>query len=172
MMNQNLESIKEILIEKYIQFNLEKFNDDSFLRNKSEFVKLLEEKFKKDNLTPIEEVMALILLNVRARMNLLRGGDFFNFIPQCKVKRYRVDFEIGFLDGNYVIECDGHDFHEKTKEQVIYDKKRERFLISEGLKVLRFSGTEIIHDFLNIIDELCDFFESEYIRGCLNYPKN
>ena len=41
------------------------------------------------------------------------------------------------------IECDGHDFHEKTKEQVARDKKRDRKFVAAGLTIIRFSGSEI-----------------------------
>lgn len=44
------------------------------------------------------------------------------------------------------IELDGHLWHEKTKEQVQYHKKRERFLIKNGWKLLRFTGSEILRD--------------------------
>lgn len=43
------------------------------------------------------------------------------------------------------IECDGHDFHEKTKQQASCDKKRDRMLTARGLQVARFTGSEI-HD--------------------------
>lgn len=63
-------------------------------------------------------------------------------------KEYRVDFLVRLADPilkqmNFVIECDGHDFHEKTKEQVRKDKARERELQMNGYIVIRFSGSEI-----------------------------
>jgi very-short-patch-repair endonuclease len=73
---------------------------------------------------------------------------------QIPIGQYRVDiliqdatlpFEIGkprFM----VVECDGHDFHEKTKAQARRDKQRDRFLQSKGFKVLRFTGSEIWED--------------------------
>lgn len=41
------------------------------------------------------------------------------------------------------IECDGHEFHEKTKEQVSHDNEREYDLKMQGYDVLRFSGSQI-----------------------------
>ena len=41
------------------------------------------------------------------------------------------------------VECDGHDFHEKTKEQAARDKKRDREVVGLGLRLLRFTGSEI-----------------------------
>ena len=40
-----------------------------------------------------------------------------------------------------VVECDGHDFHEKTKDQVARDKSRVRDLEIAGWRVLRFTGS-------------------------------
>lgn len=65
-------------------------------------------------------------------------------------KRYRADFMI-YVSGakqrhRIVIECDGHDFHEKTKAQAQRDKSRDRFFISHGVPVLRYSGSEIFKD--------------------------
>lgn len=41
------------------------------------------------------------------------------------------------------IEIDGHLWHEKTKEQVARDKKRERILTANGWQLLRFAGSEV-----------------------------
>lgn len=43
------------------------------------------------------------------------------------------------------VECDGHDFHEKTKAQAQRDKKRDRDLQSIGWNVARFTGSEIFN---------------------------
>jgi very-short-patch-repair endonuclease len=43
--------------------------------------------------------------------------------------------------GRLVVECDGHDFHEKTKQQVTKDNRRERELQIAGWHVFRFSGS-------------------------------
>ena len=46
-------------------------------------------------------------------------------------------------DFKLVIECDGHEFHEKTKEQVTNDNERDLELKMMGYDVLRFSGSQI-----------------------------
>lgn len=71
--------------------------------------------------------------------------------PQAKVGNYRLDFLIIRVsakgDKTFVaVECDGHDFHEKTKEQAAHDKMRDRYLTGLGIKVLRFTGSEIFRD--------------------------
>lgn len=70
--------------------------------------------------------------------------------PQAKIGNYRVDFlfvNIGKQGRRLVVvECDGHDFHERTKEQAGRDKARDRYLVSRGIIVLRFTGSEIYRD--------------------------
>ncbi|MDQ3254286.1 MAG: endonuclease domain-containing protein [Acidobacteriota bacterium] len=50
------------------------------------------------------------------------------------------------LQKNLIVECDGHDFHEKRKEQAAKDKRRDRILQSLGYRVFRFTGSEIHND--------------------------
>jgi very-short-patch-repair endonuclease len=67
----------------------------------------------------------------------------------------------------FVVECDGHEFHEKTKEQAAQDKRRDRTLQSLGFKVFRFTGMEINNDVLSCAEEVFDTFfrESGMLRG-------
>lgn len=79
--------------------------------------------------------------------------------PQIKVGPYRVDFIVGantprFGTRYVVVECDGHDFHERTKEQAARDKARDRYLMARGYKVLRFTGSEIHRDPRSVWDEV------------------
>lgn len=72
--------------------------------------------------------------------------------PQVQVGSHRVDFLFAaeLSDGEpqclVVVECDGHEFHEKTKAQAAADKARDRDLTSYGCKVFRFTGSEIWRD--------------------------
>lgn len=83
-------------------------------------------------------------------------------VPQFRVGKYRVDFLV-LLPGRYldttafVIECDGHDFHEKTKAQAAKDKGRDRFLQAQGYHVFRFTGSEVYQDAKKCVDEICAF---------------
>jgi very-short-patch-repair endonuclease len=88
--------------------------------------------------------------------------------PQAKVRRYRVDFRLGFVshmtnDGapksaEMFVECDGHDYHERTKAQAAKDRSRDRVLQTMGMPVFRFTGSEIFKDPLacarQVLDEL------------------
>jgi len=71
-------------------------------------------------------------------------------IPQSQIGNYRADFLVGVqsANGNFwiVVECDGHDFHEKTKEQARRDRARDRWMQMNGITVLRFTGSEIYED--------------------------
>ena len=75
--------------------------------------------------------------------------------PQAEVSTpsgtYRVDYLInksasGQPVGRIAVELDGHEFHQKTKEQVASDNRRQRALTRSGITVLRFSGSEIMRN--------------------------
>lgn len=64
----------------------------------------------------------------------------------------------------FVIEVDGHEFHQKTKEQVEHDNERQRALQKAGYEVIRFSGTEVYHksykcasEVLSVILSKCEY---------------
>jgi hypothetical protein len=81
-------------------------------------------------------------------------------VPQVSLMSYRVDFAVfhmlvscirrtGELKKKYsvlAIECDGHDYHERTKEQADRDRKRDRCLLSANIPVMRFTGSQIWKD--------------------------
>lgn len=69
-------------------------------------------------------------------------------VPQYKWEGYRIDFAIlsTSLDRPIFVECDGHDFHERTKEQASRDRSKDRKIQEEGMAVLRFTGSEIYRD--------------------------
>lgn len=48
--------------------------------------------------------------------------------------------------GKTIVEVDGHEFHEKTKEQARRDKKRDRDITFEGFTVLRYTGSEVFNE--------------------------
>lgn len=71
--------------------------------------------------------------------------------PQFNWRKYRIDFLFGEYSTRedrlkIAIECDGHDFHERTKEQAERDRSRDREMQTSGLTVLRFTGREIYRD--------------------------
>jgi very-short-patch-repair endonuclease len=66
---------------------------------------------------------------------------------QVTLGQYRVDFLLGASDvrrtRHIAIECDGHDFHERTAAQAERDRSRDRWMQAHGYIVLRFTGREI-----------------------------
>jgi very-short-patch-repair endonuclease len=85
-------------------------------------------------------------------------------MPQYKIEKYSLDF-MAIMVADYkeyrdhlAIEIDGHDFHEKTKEQAAHDKKRDRVIVANGNGILRFTGSEIVRDVESCIEEIITCF--------------
>lgn len=135
---------KSQFINKYITLNSKKF------LNHSDTFSGIYEKETSKCVTPIEKIMGGILLNV----------EDIDFNTQQELGKYKVDFFVYVIRGpkskEFIIECDGHDFHEKTKEQAKHDKERDRFLQSLGYPVYRFTGSEIYNNPLSIMFEIKD----------------
>lgn len=88
---------------------------------------------------------------IELRLLLALRGFGIDPHPQVSVGRYRVDFLVGML----VIECDGHEFH-ASKEQRTHDAGRDRWLMSQGYRVVRFTGSEIFRDAVKCAQEVRD----------------
>ncbi|ACL58471.1 endonuclease domain-containing protein [Methylobacterium nodulans] len=56
-----------------------------------------------------------------------------------------------------VVECDGHEFHERTKEQAARDRSRDRALQARGCVVMRFTGSEVYRDPVRCACEALDW---------------
>jgi very-short-patch-repair endonuclease len=94
---------------------------------------------------------------------------------QVEIERFRVDFVVSaWTDGivfsgakgwqrgdarwrSLVVECDGHDFHERTKEQAAKDRSRDRSLSGQGYDVFRFTGSELWRDPWGCADQVYDW---------------
>lgn len=114
--------------------------------------------------SPIEKLMALALFNEMHSQefihNCIEAGCEMGVHTQQEIvgTKYRADFVIDTCDRSsngklYAIECDEYEFHEKTKEQVIHDKEREREIVAAGYVVIRFSGSEIFKRPLHCAEE-------------------
>ncbi len=89
---------------------------------------------------------------------------------QHQLGDYRVDFALrrfALGEGDtvlstpiIVVECDGHEFHERTKEQATRDKERDRLLQSAGHVVLRFTGSELWREPEKCIDQVDDLMSA------------
>jgi very-short-patch-repair endonuclease len=87
-------------------------------------------------------------------------------VPQLEVGSYRPDFTIFDLKRSspeciyaLIVECDGHDFHDRTKEQAAKDRFRDRELTFHGFTIFRFTGSEIHKDALHWADQVLAYLE-------------
>lgn len=112
-------------------------------------------------------------MNVRYRAKGREFGDFEDMPdllilePQAALGEYRVDFLLRYQEivpdaerpvrlkdgteipgskmsvAHLIIECDGHDFHDRSKEQASRDRARDRELKKLGYDVFRYTGSDI-----------------------------
>ena len=85
---------------------------------------------------------------------------------QFKTSPYRLDFAVfvGKKRGGFskiAIECDGHDYRDKTKEQARRDRQRDRHLLINDWKVLRFTGSEVWFNPKDCAEEIAEFIDKE-----------
>lgn len=85
-----------------------------------------------------------------------RPGECWHIQTQVQIDKYRVDFLLVSAETSqrFVIECDGHNFHERTKEQAQRDRQRDRDLTAAGYIVLRFTGSEIWRDPWSCVEQI------------------
>lgn len=77
-------------------------------------------------------------------------------VPQFKEEGKRIDFLLRDPPVEIFIECDGHDFHERTKQQAARDRRRDREVQQTGRPILRFTGSEIYADPVGCAGEVFD----------------
>jgi very-short-patch-repair endonuclease len=87
--------------------------------------------------------------------------------PQKNITTDVGTFNIDFVvkrNGNgllpLAIELDGHEFHEKTKAQASWDRKRERSIMRSGYLVVRFTGHEIFQDVEKCVQEVIQLIDA------------
>ena len=91
----------------------------------------------------------------------------YSIRPQVRIGKYTADFVVTFavspgdLVAQVVVECDGHDYHERTKEQAEHDRKRDRYMAAEGYHVMRFTGRELWRDPSACVEEVIDFTQGK-----------
>lgn len=79
-------------------------------------------------------------------------------VPQYKLARFRCDFAFVLRRAGreriYIVECDGHDFHDGNRVAAKRDKARDRAIAKMGIFVFRFTGSEIWNDPLKCASEV------------------
>lgn len=129
--------------------------------------------------SPIEQILKLHL-DARFMMGVdFRHNMDVTATPQVELtldgNTYRVDFMLRIIDDiaahmraetdedrkslerHIVVECDGHDYHERTKTQAQRDKSRDRTMLLHGYPVLRFTGSEIYKNPVQCCEEIAQF---------------
>lgn len=156
--------------------------------NVETFIKALNDLNAQGNVVSLEEVFNES--GIKSPIEQMFFAQWDSFLvsrdiplkPQYKIGGYRVDFlvetmayfvnspinytseeldQISKTLPRYVVELDGHDFHEKTKQQVEHDKKRQRFITSSGYTVYRFSGSEVFKDCYRCVYDIIRMAEKD-----------
>lgn len=121
--------------------------------------------------SPIEQTLAFYLIHMQYSLYGFNSPipDRLLIIPQKEIQINETNYIADFLlivhgkDGmlKIVVECDGHEFHEKTKEQAAHDKKRDRDLTKAGYKILHFTGSEIYKNPNQCITEILEVIKNK-----------
>lgn len=187
-MNSKFEKITEDKLCKFSESEFDSIDNHiaeivgrNLFGNTMDYRMVLEESLI-DCESPIEQLLSMELERIGLR-NIFEYNPFIDVLDIEKQKRinlgsknYRVDFFIPvvyyFKDKkiyrNLIIECDGYEFHQKTKQQVEKDNIRSRDLQKQGYEIIRFSGTEIYHKTYKCACEIRNIIISKmekYFRG-------
>ena len=127
--------------------------------------------------SPIEQLLFCALYTI-AKINGWNYAEPFYFgdktlmqgisiIPQAEIGTYRVDFIVSYYTLTHsdneqhkkevIVECDSQQFHDRTEKERRYEKQRDRFLQTQGYKVFRFTGSEIVKNTLEVAQEIISF---------------
>ena len=78
----------------------------------------------------------------------LYRADFLAYLAPCST------WSASVRRNSIVVEADGHDAHERTRFQAARDKKRDRAMLLEGFRVVRFAGSEVYHHPADCVEEI------------------
>lgn len=84
-------------------------------------------------------------------------------VPKETISGYIPDFilytsSICHASVKFAIEIDGHNFHEKTKEQASNDKKKDRTYLKNCFIPIRFTGSDVYHDAESCVKDTLEIF--------------
>lgn len=124
--------------------------------------------------SPIEKIfmIAMNFVSVLRSYELKENDMGVLVFPQleikCENKTYYADFEV-LIDRigktvSVLVECDGYDFHQKTKKQVESDNEREYEIKKQGYDILRFSGSQIYNNPFKCANDVFDYLISKEER--------
>lgn len=177
-MNRFVKITEEICERDEIRENLCDRVDLMYMGNKVDYECCIDEALINCE-SPIEQLLSLefVAIGLTQTMYFNPFVDVVAIDKQAEIvcgnNKYRVDFLIPVIYKNkgekrFIVECDGYEFHQKTKEQVKRDNERTRKLQAAGYEIIRFSGTEIWHkpsqcarEVLNIILSKCEYTKED-----------
>jgi len=151
---------------------------DEFILWVTTSIEEFEIEQNKSIISPVEQLFYIAWYK---KLYVAHDKESLNYLlePQYshpeKTGKYRLDFMVDVFgyymnysntypderlmsspDPLVAVEIDGHEWHEKTKEQVTYHKQRERFLVSKGWRLFRYSGSEVYRDPDGCINDLSE----------------
>jgi len=101
-----------------------------------------------------------------AHQRVIVNGGSFVLVSQWSVNQVGlVDLAV-FIPGLdhrrpiVVVECDGHQFHERTPEQASKDRRRVRALQRLGIPVYPFTGTDVVRSSEESVQEIIEFIDA------------
>ena len=104
----------------------------------------------------------------------VKEPNIVSVYPQVSVAKFRVDFMCHMrieiprsskLKHQFLaVECDGHEFHERTKAQAARDRARDRALLLRGVPSMRFTGAEIWADAYACVTQIDRFFSKAFFE--------
>lgn len=107
--------------------------------------------------------------DIEARLQNEHNTSYLIVRPQKQLPDWRPDFVIHYFFYGYpnpvkewrtlIVECDGHDFHERTKQQAARDRRRDRQSQVGDTPILRFTGSEIWADPWECALEIIEWYQ-------------
>jgi very-short-patch-repair endonuclease len=80
--------------------------------------------------------------DIRVR-SLIDPALVFRIILQESHYKARFDFVFDTGSVRMAVEIDGHEWHERTKDQASRDRAKDRMFLSLGCPVIRFTGSDV-----------------------------
>ena len=132
-------------------------------------IKYLKQDYFTQMVITTEDKMAARRAMRSSNPGLFCGHNTIFAQTQVDVAGWRADFvfeaygtidhalEVGRKEPTWdrlIVECDGHDFHERTKEQAARDRERDRAAQLAGMEIFRFTGSELWRDPLGSANQI------------------
>ena len=153
--------------------NMENYDMDNYDKNPYIRYSFGNAFFTEECKSPIEQILLFALCSMYLEYSFLPIYECQREIVSASGKNYFADIAVvyegkGVEDILVLVECDGHEFHAKTKAQVRRDNERDYDLKMSGYDVLHYSGSQIYDDPFKCAKEILDFCNAKVERdyGC------